>query len=113
MDDTICGLEGVVHICDDFTVHGATKSPHDAHLRAFLRRVAEAGLTFCLKKCCIGMPEIKVFFCIIFNAKDTSLALSKIEKMSQSEDASEVRSLLGMAQYSAQYIPNLQTLQPH
>ena len=32
MDDIIRGLEGVIHIRDDFKVHGATNFQHDAHL---------------------------------------------------------------------------------
>ena len=112
MDDTIHGLTGVLHIRDDFVVYGEDQQQHDAALRAFLERFRECGLTLSPKKCKIGVPQIE-FFGLIFSKEGVSPAPSKIEalrKMSKPADPAEVRSLLGMAQYSSQFIPNFSEL---
>jgi transposase InsO family protein len=107
MDDTIHGLQGVLHIRDDFIVHGSSKAEHDDNLRKLLERFKECGLTFSPKKCKFCLPSIE-FFGFVFSKEGVSPAPSKVEalrKMEGPSNASEVRSLLGMAQYSAQFIP--------
>ena len=112
VDDTIQGLQGVVHIRDDFIIHGCSQEQHDERLIAFLNRMKESGLTLCPKKCKIAVPSVE-FFGVVFEKKGTSPAPSKVEalhNMSRPKDVGEVRSLLGMAQYSAQYVPNFSSI---
>ncbi|RUA05416.1 MAG: hypothetical protein DSY43_04620 [Gammaproteobacteria bacterium] len=112
MDDTIDGLEGVLHIRDDFVVFGKTLAEHDISLRALLQRFRECGLTFNLKKCKFRLPEIE-FFGLMFSKDGIKPAPSKVDalkSMSPPSNVSEVRSLLGMAQYSAQFIPNFSAI---
>ena len=107
IDDTITGLNGVLHIRDDFIIFGRTESEHNTALRAFLTRFEECGLTLSPRKCKIGVPEIE-FFGLRFSKDGVSPSASKVEalrNMDRPKNASEVRSLLGMAQYSAQFIP--------
>ena len=106
VDDTIRGLKGVVHIRDDFIVHGSNREEHDDRLYKFLQRMRECNLTLSPKKCKIGEPSIE-FFGIQFNSTGTSPSPSKvaaIQQMSKPSNSSELRSLLGMAQFSAPYI---------
>ncbi|KAK3739257.1 hypothetical protein QZH41_000263 [Actinostola sp. cb2023] len=112
MDDTIDGLEGVLHIRDDFVVFGKTLAEHDISLRALLQRFRECGLTFNLKKCKFRLPEIELFG-LMFSKDGIKPAPSKVDalkSMSPPSNVSEVRSLLGMAQYSAQFIPNFSAI---
>ena len=112
VDDTIQGLTGVVHIRDDFVVFGPTQEAHDNNLRKFLTRMKDVGLTLSSKKCKISVPSVE-FFGVVFSEKGTSPAASRVEalqNMSEPKDVSEVRSLLGMAQYSASYIPNFSSI---
>ena len=112
MDDTIHGLDVVLHIRDDFIIHGSSQEEHDARLRAFMARMVENGLTFSFKKCKIGLPKIE-FFGIQFHADGTSPFPKRIESLQHlphPQSAEEVSSLLSMAQYSAQYIPNFSTM---
>ena len=44
MDDAIVGLDGVIHIRDDFVIFGAN-AEHDSRLIRFLKRIEENGLT--------------------------------------------------------------------
>jgi hypothetical protein len=51
MDDTIEGLDGILHIRDDFIIYGGNNQEHDDALKAFLLRFCECGLTLNPKKC--------------------------------------------------------------
>lgn len=51
MDDTIEGIDGVLHIRDDFIVYGSNDKEHDAALESLLQRFRECGLNFNPKKC--------------------------------------------------------------
>ena len=102
------GLKNVLHIRDDFVAYGATREEHDEVLDALLQRFKEAGLTLSAKKCQFGLSEIE-FFGLKFTDGKVCPAKSKIEaleNMSEPKNTSEIRSFLGMAQYSAQFIPN-------
>ena len=55
--DTTTGLDGVLHIRDDFIILGSLESGHNTALRAFLTRFNECGLTLSPRKCKIGVPE--------------------------------------------------------
>ena len=109
IDDTVTSLNDVLHIRDDFIIFGRSESEHNAALRAFLTIFEECGLTLSPRKCKIGVPEIE-FFGLRFSKDGVSLSASKVEALRNMDrprpkNASEVRSLLGMAQYSAQFIP--------
>ena len=66
MDGTIAGLNGVLHIRDDFTVFGKGNADNDKALENLLRRFPEGGLTFNPKKCMFPLPQIE-FFGFIFS----------------------------------------------
>ena len=108
MSETIEGLSGVLHIRDDFIVYGKDDDDHDKALRELLARFRENGLTFNPKKCKFSMKEIE-FFGLVFSSQGVKPAASKVEAlkaMDPPKNPTEVRSLLGMAQYSAQFIKN-------
>ena len=108
MDDTIEGLNGVLHIRDDFTVFGKDINDHDSALRNLLQRFREFGLTFNLKKCKLRLPQIE-FFGFVFSEDGIKPSPSRVEalqRMDPPRSVSEVKSLLGMAQYSSRFIPN-------
>ncbi len=108
MDDTIEGLPGVCHIRDDFIVYGKNDADHDQCLEGLIKRFSEDGLTFNPKKCRFRVPKVE-FFGSTFSKDGISPSPSRVEalqSMTAPQSATEVRSLLGMAQYSAQFIPN-------
>ena len=101
IDDTITCLNGVLHIRDDFIILGSSESEHNTALRAFLTRLKECGLTLSPRKCKIGVPEIE-FFGVRFSTDGVSPSASKVgalRNMDRPKNASEVRSLLGMASW--------------
>ena len=108
MDDTIAGLDGVLHIRDDFIVFGKDNAHHGRALENLLQRFQECGLTFNPNKCKFRLPQIE-FFGFLFSKDGIKPSPGKVEPLKQIDppkDVSEVRSLLGMAQYSARLIPN-------
>ena len=112
MDDTIEGLQGVCHIRDDFVVFGKDDDSHDEALELLLQRFQECGLTFNPRKCYFRVPQIE-FFGLTFSKNGIQPSPSKVEtlrNMPEPQNESEIRSLLGMAQYSSQFIPNYSEL---
>ena len=108
MDDTIPGLDDVLHIRDDFIVFGKDNAHQDRVLENLLQRFQECGLTFNPKKCKFRLPQIE-FFGFVFSKDENKPSPNKVEVLKQMDppkDVSEVRSLLGMSQYSARFIPN-------
>ena len=104
MDDTLC----------DFILYGKADAQHDAEtnhdiaLENLFKRFRDSGLTFSLAKSKFKLPEVE-FFGLVFSSKGVKPAASKIEAlrtMDAPKNISDVRSFLGMAQYSAQFIPH-------
>lgn len=106
------GCEGVRNIFDDIIVHGATIDEHDSRLRKLLDRIREKGLTLNKEKCKFRMPEL-VFMGHLLSARGIGPAKSKIEAVVEArrpETQSEIRSFLGLVNYSARFIPDLATV---
>ena len=80
MDDTIAGLNGVLHIRDDFIVFGKGNADHDKALENLLHRFRECGLTFNPKKCKFRLPQIE-FFGSIFSKDEIKPSPSKIQAL--------------------------------
>ena len=107
MDVMIHGLKNILHIRDDFVAYGTTRTEHDEPFNALLQRFKEAGLTLSAKYQ-FGVSEMEIFG-LKFRDGKVSPTKSKTEapeKMFEPKNPSEIRSFLGMAQYSAQFIPN-------
>ena len=105
---TISDIENALNIYDDIVVCGRNKAEHDLALCLVFQRLRDCGLTVNLKKCVFNKPKIE-FFGIIFSEKGTSPSQEKIEalkKMKRPESAAEVRSFLGMANFSCHFIRN-------
>ena len=112
MDDTIEGLQGVCHIRDDFVVFGKDDDSHDEALESLLQRFQECRLTFNPRKCYFRVPQIE-FFGLTFSKNGIQPSPSRVEalrNMPEPQNESEIRLLLGMAQYSSQFIPNYSEL---
>ena len=89
-------MNGVQNIADDIVVFGATREEHDANLDKCLERLKNKGLTLNKSKCKF-LSETLDFFGQIFSKDGT-------------RPDHDVRSLLGMANYSSKYIPNFALL---
>lgn len=109
---TVAGINGVKNISDDIIVYGKTQAEHDQSLQHTLERLKDHGLTLNRKKCSFDQSEIE-FFGYVFSAKGLSPDPAKVEALRTAEkptNMAEVRSFLGMANYSARFIRNFATL---
>ena len=106
------GLKGVRNMADDIIIFAPTREAHNAALNACLRRLEEHHLKLNIKKCEFLKTHLE-FFGLIFSAKGTQPDPQKVASFLNSplpKTASEVRSLLGMANYSAQFIKDFATI---
>ena len=106
------GIKGVRNIADDILVFGATYEEHNTALEHCLQRLEASGLTFNLGKCVFLKHHLE-FFGLVFSKEGISpdpKQLSALANSATPATASEIRSLLGMANFSAQFIPNFATI---
>lgn len=91
---------------DDIIVFGRDKKDHDRALHETLRRLHTAGLTVNREKC------VK-FYGFVFSSEGLKPDPSKVKALQEAKtltNAAEVRSFLGMAQYSSQFIKDFSTI---
>ena len=100
--ETLAGIPGAYNISDDILTAGKDQTDHDKALRVF-QRLRDKGLTLHKSKCKFKKSELE-FFGYIFSSKGLAADPKKINdilKLDAPANASEVRSLLGMAKYSS------------
>ena len=115
LQQNLQGIKGVLNLADDIFVFGKTRQEHDIALRNCLERLQDRGLTLNPKKCKFLQSSIN-FFGQIFSQQGTRPDPKRIEDLANASvpvNAKDVRSLLGMANYSAKYIPNYATITAH
>lgn len=105
-------LEGVNSIFDDIICHGQTEEEHDMRLRALLSRLQEKGLTLNIEKCQFKMESIEFMGHKLSN-KGVEITESKIYAVLNArrpQNSSEVKSFLGLVNFSARFISNMATI---
>ena len=87
-------------------MYGKTQQEHDIALAQVLQRFEDCGLTLGLPKCNFDQPQIE-FFGMKFSAAGMSPTADKVKALIEAPaptSVAEVRSFLGMANYSANFI---------
>ena len=106
------GLPGCKNISDDIIVFGATAAERDQNLFGVLTRLQQHDVRLNEEKCSFSRSEV-TFYGHAFTSEGIRADPEKIAvitNMSEPENASEVRSLLGMAQYVSRYIAECATI---
>ena len=109
---TLSGLEGVNSIFDDIIVHGRSDDDLDARLEALLERLEQKGLTLNLEKCQFNMTHVD-FMGMVLSDHGVGLHESKVKavlEFRQPKTVSEVKSFLGLVNFSGRFIPNLASI---
>ena len=109
--ETLDGIPGVRNVSDDILVYGCNRTQHDTRLEEVLQRLKEKGLTLNKQKCVFAQATLK-YIGYIFSADVISPDPSKVEaihKAAAPKNASEVRSLLGLANCSQRFIAEFAT----
>ena len=106
------GIEGVRNIADDIIVYGKTKADHDRALENCLQRLKDKGLTLNREKCQFLQDKLS-FFGQVFSKEGTRPDPSRVADLQNASvptNSQEVRSFLGMSNYSAKYIKDYATI---
>ena len=112
IEDVISGLSGVINMSDDLLVHGSTEAEHDENLRKVLQQLSTNGLTLNTAKCVFKAKEVD-FYGMHFGANGVSVQESKVDalvKAGSPKSVSELRSLLGLANYCSRFVENLASI---
>jgi transposase InsO family protein len=105
------GIDGVKNISDDIVVYGETQAEHDRRVRQVMERLRDKGLTLNYEKCCFSMSEL-TFMGHVLSGRGVSIAENKVKAVKEARapnTPTEVRSFLGLVNYSCRFIPNLAT----
>ena len=105
-------IPGVKNIADDILIFGATYQARNQARDQCLTRLAEHGLTLNFEKCSFLQPSLD-FFGLIFckdGVRPDPKKVSIMATTAKPTTISKVRSFLGMANYSAQFIPDFATI---
>ena len=108
----LAGIEGATNISDNIVVHAADKETHDKRLRQVLERMKAVNLTLNWEKCKIGLTEL-AFFGYLVSEKGigpTEERVRAVVEARQPENMHELRSFLGLVNYSARFIPGFATI---
>lgn len=106
LEEILSGLQGCKNLSDDIIVYGKDQDEHDKNLHATLTRLKEMDVRLNKDKCKFSQPEIS-FYGHIFSADGMRPDPQKVEiikNANQPQNASAVKSFLGVAQYVSRYI---------
>jgi hypothetical protein len=112
VEQVLTGIDGVLIISDDIKVYGKNQEEHDERLQKVLFKLNEKGLTVNDKKCELSKQELD-FFGLHFSREGVSIQKSKLEALKETKapkSVSELRSVLGLANYCSRFIPDLATI---
>ena len=104
--------EGATNILDDKIVHGKTQQEHDERLMKVLQMLKDNRFTVNTNKCEFNTSQL-IFMGHKLSARGIGPAKVKVEAVvntREPQNASEVKSFLGLVTYSARFIPNLATV---
>lgn len=106
------GTERVDNISDDIIVHGPDQTKHDQRLHKTMERLRQHGLTLNVDKCLFNVDRL-VFMGILLSEKVIGPSEERVRALQETREpatVSEVRSFLGLANYSSRFIPHFATL---
>ena len=110
--ELLTSLPGCNNISDDIIVFGKGKDEHDRNFRDVLQRLHDNSLRLNKDKCLFCKSEVS-FYGHIFSSSGIKPDPKKVETIhnaSPLQNATDVKSLLGMTQYAFHFIPNYATI---
>lgn len=111
ISQVLSGCEGAHNIADDIIIHGKGMEDHDKKLFRVLECIQQRGLTCNKDKCRFRMSHLS-FMGYLLSERGIAPIEARIKAVSQArtpESAAEVRSFLGLVNFSARFLPNLAT----
>ena len=108
----LSGLQGAANISDDVIVHGRGQEDHDKNVMAVLSRLDDANVTLNPEKCEFNMPRL-IFMGMLLSKRGigpTEERIRAVLEAREPESVPEVRSFLGLVNFSSRFIPQYATL---
>ena len=109
--DLLSDTEGSNNMIDDIIIFADSVEEHDKRLDAVLSKLKASGMTLNREKCVYRMNELQ-FLGFLLSEKGIGPAESKVNAVKNAtkpKTAAEVRSFLGLVNFSARFIENLAT----
>ena len=109
--DLLNDIEGSNNMIDDIIIFADSIQEHDKRLDAVLSKLKASGMTLNAEKCVYRMNELQ-FLGFLLSEKGIGPAESKVSAVknaTEPKSAAEVRSFLGLVNFSARFIENLAT----
>ena len=110
MDSILSGLNGVGDILDDLMVTGPNDKEHLHNLENTLKQLDSMGVK--LKNCVFMKPSVE-YFAFVVNWHGIHLSPHKvqaIQEVQEPQNATELKSFLGLVNYYRKFIPDMSTL---
>ena len=110
MDSILSGLNGVGGILDDLMVTGPNDKEHLRNLENTLKRLDRMGVK--LKNCVFMKPSVE-YFTFVVHRHGIHLSPRKvqaIQEVQEPQNATELKSFLGLVNYYRKFIPDMSTL---
>ena len=110
--DMLQGIEGVKNMSDDIIIFAKSEAEHDEILRKVLKCMEVNNVTANAEKSKFKQKSV-TYFGHIFSGKGIRPTPEKVAAMVNADapkNASEVRSLLGMAQYVSHFVANFSSI---
>ena len=112
LQQVLQGCEGAQNIIDDIIVHASTEEEHDRRVEEVVKVLTERGFTFNREKCQFKMPKLE-FLGHVLSERGIGPADVKVRAVVDAREpmnAAEVRSFLGLVNFTARFIPDLATI---
>jgi hypothetical protein len=103
---------GTANISDDIIIYGSDQGEHDKRLEKVLTRLEERGLTLNKEKCVFDMPKLTFMGLLLSNRGigPTEEKVRAVVEAREPQNVTEVKSFLGLVNFSARFIPDLATV---
>ena len=103
---------GTANISDDIIIYGSDQAEHDKRLEKVLTRFEERGLTLNKEKCVFDMPKLTFMGLFLSNRGigPTEEKVRAVVEAREPQNVTEVKSFLGLVNFSARFIPDLATV---
>ena len=108
----LAGIEGAENISDGIVVHGPDAETHDQRPRQTIEHLRDCGLTLNAEKCLFNMDRL-VFMGMLLSETGIGPTEDRVKAVLEAGEptsTTEVRSFLGLANYSSRFIPHFATL---
>ena len=108
VSSVIRDVNGAKNLSDDIIVFGKSQRDHDNALRETFEALNKCGLTLNKEKCEFNKTQI-TFFGVVFSKNGISPDPKKVQAIKEAAkpaNQSELRSFLGMTNYSSRFIPD-------